>query len=56
VGDAGALAQAGRRWLTDPDARARASEQAFIYIERQRGAAERTARLLDPFIESRSRA
>ncbi|MBM4184564.1 MAG: hypothetical protein FJ207_10090 [Gemmatimonadetes bacterium] len=44
------LAEAISTWLLDPDARGRAAEHAFIYIDRHRGAAGRTAELLAPLV------
>jgi 3-deoxy-D-manno-octulosonic-acid transferase len=52
VSDAPGLARALAVWLTDPDARARAGKRAFIYIDGHRGAAARTAALLDPLLRS----
>ena len=50
--DAEALAAILSEWLRDAIARHRASGAALAYIERHRGAADRTAALLDPFFES----
>ena len=52
VSDAHELARALGDWLTDSDARVRAGKRAFTYIDGHRGAAARTAALLDPLIGS----
>lgn len=49
--DAEALADAVTDWLTDADARNRASDHALHYIDAHRGAASKTAELLDPLIK-----
>jgi len=52
VEDAGAAEDALLTWLTAPDSKTRASERALDYIGAHRGAAERTARLLEPLIDT----
>jgi len=56
VDERDALAEALTSWMSDPGARIQAAEQAFIYIEGHRGAARRTADLLDPLFQPRSSA
>jgi 3-deoxy-D-manno-octulosonic-acid transferase len=51
--DSPALAAALGHWLSDAGSRAEAAKHAFAYIESQRGAAHRTAALLDPLIRFR---
>jgi 3-deoxy-D-manno-octulosonic-acid transferase len=48
--DSEALARALTEWLTDTDARKRASDRALHYIVAHRGAAAKTAELLDPLM------
>jgi 3-deoxy-D-manno-octulosonic-acid transferase len=50
VADPGSLDAALVDWLSDPHRRNAAAERASAYIGAHRGAAERTARLLDPLI------
>jgi 3-deoxy-D-manno-octulosonic-acid transferase len=50
--DAEALAAILSEWLLDAAARTEASGATLAYIQRHRGAADRTAALLDPFFES----
>lgn len=49
--DAESLAHALTDWLADADARNRASERALHYIDTHRGAASKTAELLDPLMK-----
>ncbi|MSR20526.1 MAG: hypothetical protein EXR91_06050 [Gemmatimonadetes bacterium] len=50
--EADELARALADWLTDSDIRAQAGKRAFTYIAGHRGAAARTAALLDPLLRS----
>ncbi len=49
--NAEALTDALTSWLADADTRNRASERALHYIDAHRGAASRTAELLDPLMK-----
>jgi 3-deoxy-D-manno-octulosonic-acid transferase len=49
--DRAELARTLVEWLSDTDARKRASESALHYIDAHRGAAARTAELLDPLMK-----
>jgi 3-deoxy-D-manno-octulosonic-acid transferase len=48
--DRATLAALLTSWLTDAESRKRAAEHAFVYIDAHRGAAGRTADLLDPLL------
>jgi len=50
----GAAAAALRRWLAEPRARAEAGRRSRRYVDARRGAAERTARVLDDLLGVRS--
>lgn len=52
VPDAPALAATLRSWLQEPDLRDRTARSAFDYIRRHRGAALRTARLVDSLMRA----
>ncbi len=52
VPDRASLSQAVMGWLGDQAVRSRAGEHAFVYISSHRGAARRTADLLDPLLLS----
>ena len=52
VDDAESLERALRDWLGGPEHRSRAARSLLDYIAAHLGAAERTARLLDPFISA----
>lgn len=54
--DADELATRLLEWLRDPDAKDRAARLALAYIQAHRGAAARTADLLDPLLMSHSSA
>jgi 3-deoxy-D-manno-octulosonic-acid transferase len=56
VADRAGLVAVLTRWLIDGDAGAQAGKRAFTYIDRHRGAAARTAALLDPLLRSHSSA
>ncbi|MEQ1856514.1 MAG: 3-deoxy-D-manno-octulosonic acid transferase, partial [Longimicrobiales bacterium] len=53
VADPRELAEAAKRWLLGGALREQASEHAFVYIQGHRGAARRTADLLDPLLPPR---